>query len=163
MREIEGRLEEMKADIARGLWLRQKRWNLRRQLYSQLLTPLDEADYALGVMIVADQQARGRAEVNDEAGFTQYRDAVAAAQRRTTKALRKVATAKALAGALLPPDAIEILETLEKEWHAAEGGGGPRKPGEMWALLGHSGDRARRRLTDIARKDLLATDPDRQQ
>ena len=57
-------------------------------------------------------------------------------------------------------DAIEVLETLEKEWHAAECS---RTPEERWSLLGHSGDRARRRLTDIARTDLLATDPDRTQ
>jgi hypothetical protein len=162
--EIERRAEEMKAEVSGGLWLRQKRWNLRRQLYSQLLTALDEVDYALGIMVVADQQARIRAEVQDEAGFNEYRASVAAAQRRTTKAFRKVANAKALAGVLLPPDAIDILEGLENEWHAAEGkGAGPRGLGEMWSLLALSADRARRRLTDIARKDLVATDPDHQQ
>ena len=140
--------EEIKTELAGGLWLRQKRWDLRREIYSQLLTSLDALLYALkdGDAVAAKLNERG--PVQAEAQKT-HDDA----RRRVDDAFNRVSSAKAVGQMLLIPEAVTALETLRDDWAAVI------DAGETRGGLVRVAETALVKLREIARRDLLEDAP----
>jgi hypothetical protein len=133
---IELKTEEIKTELAGGLWLRQKRWELRREIYSQLLTSLDALTYALEDMHTASTE-EARREI----------------WQRMLEAFNRLATGKALGGILLVPEAVAALDELKAAWNSAREGNAPEETLARVALSTMD------TLKEIARRDLLEEPP----
>ena len=94
------RVGQFEAEIAGGLWLRQKRWDLKREIYSQLLEGLHDSRRALLGM---------RRMAPESAGFKK-------ADERLGRAVDLGARARAVGSILLTPAARAATETLASEW-----------------------------------------------
>jgi len=103
--------------------------------------------------------ARGRlaelSEPKDEELVKRIQDAIAAGLRRATRAHRRLTAATALGRALLPANALSIVETLILEWNVHRQSEALLTPVPSWAGLTYAVDRARWWLSDAARRDLL--------
>jgi hypothetical protein len=128
--------EEIKTELAGGLWLRQKRWELRREIYSQLLTSLDALTYALEDMHTAATEETRR-EI----------------WQRMLEAFNRLATGKALGGILLTPEAVSALDDLKASWNSAREGNAPEE------TLARDVLKTMDTLKEIARRDLLEEAP----
>ena len=140
--------EAIKTELAGGLWLQQKRWDLRRDIYSQLLSALDALLYALkdGDSAAAKLQARGPHQADAQAAYDD-------ARRRSDDAFNRVSSAKAIGQMLLIPEAVTVLEKLRDDWAAVIDAGAP--PGGLARVV----EATVVELREVARRDLLMEAP----
>src|SRR5262249_13359370 len=96
-----------------------KRWDLRRDVYAQLLEAFERLDQSLSIMVAADAVARSRAEVRDIDGTTFHKQRYEGARERAVEALRNVRRAHALGGVFLTAEARRIVEDLASAWNRA--------------------------------------------
>ena len=145
VRRVTTATEEIKTELAGGLWLRQKRWDLRREIYAELLTSLDALLYAL-------KDGDAAAPRLQEGGPDQVEAAQKAsddARRKADDAFNRVSSAKAVGQMLLIPEAVAALETLRDDWAAVIAAGEPR------GGLVRVAESAVVKLRDVARRDLV--------
>jgi hypothetical protein len=150
---IERKTEEIKAEVSGGLWLKQRRWDLRRDVYSQLLEGLQGVYDALDLMMWAQRQIgptpAGPAQDVHRATFRKGHD-------QMVQASRAVAKARALGNMLLTQDAVSALDRLEIQWNPVARGKDDLETYEtLSAVAGNTIDD----LTEIARRDLFGEIP----
>jgi len=92
--------EEIKAEVSANLWLRQRRWEFERELYSRLLEHLNELRAAL----------RAYPSHEDPKHYLELASQSIDAVRRD----------RAIGGALLRPEALEALTRFGTDWHAIQ-------------------------------------------
>jgi hypothetical protein len=146
--------EEVRAAISDDLWLRQRRWDLRRDVYAQLLEALESLAQSLSIMTGADAAARTRAEVRDIEGATFHKQRYEMARERALEALRNARRAHALGGMFLPIEARAVVEDLAAAWNTAleeSSRGAVGAFSELSKII----DRNQKALTSIARMDLM--------
>ncbi len=114
--KVEGRVEAIRADIAGGLWLRQRRWELRYNLYSETLEALMEIEASLQSMLWAREREK---EGQPSTAVKQWRDVYVEAHGRMSKALDIVMRNRVLGGMLMSRDALAVIESLGEGWNRA--------------------------------------------
>lgn len=146
--------EEVKATISNDLWLRQKRWDLRRDVYAQLLEALESLAQSLYIMTGADAEAKARAEVRDVEGTTFHKERYETARERALEALRNARRAQALGGVFLPAEARAVVENLASAWNRALEQSSRGAVG-AFSELSRIIDRNQKALTTAARIELM--------
>lgn len=150
--------EEVKATISNELWLKQKRWDLRRDVYAQLLEALESLDQSLYIMKAADTGARSRAEVRDVEGTTFHKHRYEIAKERAIEAVRNARRARALGGVFLTAEARAIVEDLASAWTTALEESPARGAVGAFSQLATIIDRAQKALLAAAQTDLMEGD-----
>ena len=143
--------EEIKAAISSDVWLRQQRWDLRRDIYSRLLTGLDDLVRALDERIAALERLEASPTGPERRHATEVFEL---AQRQVVDAFGRVATGRALGGMLLVPDAVAALLRLTAAWNTTVESP-PTSVVEAQRELSRVARDARSTLTEMARRDLL--------
>lgn len=146
--------EEVKAAISNDLWLKQKRWDLRRDVYAQLLEAFEALSQSLSIMAGADNAARMRFEVRDVEGGTFHKQRYEMARERAVEALRNARRAHALGGVFLTSEVRTIVEDLASAWNKAlevSSRGAVGAFSELSEIIG----RAQTSLVAAARIDLM--------
>jgi hypothetical protein len=146
--------EEVKATISNDLWLKQKRWDLRRDVYAQLLEAFESLAQSLPIMMAADVAARTQIEARDVEGATFHKQRYQMARERAIEALRNARRAHALGSVFLTAEARAIVDDLATAWTAALEGSSQGALG-AFSELSEIIDRAQKTLTAAARIDLI--------
>jgi hypothetical protein len=129
--------EDIKAEVSGNLWLRQRRWELERELYSRLLENLNEIRAILRVYPAEENPTR-RAQYGE----------------RVVESIDATRRARAVGAALLKREAVEALDRLDVDWRALRELG---DPGERFAARIEIVDAAYTSLITAAREGLLGT------
>jgi hypothetical protein len=104
LRETTRAAKEVEASISGKSWLDQRRWDLRRDVYSQLLEALQEQGVKLRASIkVVDHNFES---------FKEY-------WNRAIELQTSVVRAAAIGGIFLPPDARAVIGELAHRWNEA--------------------------------------------
>lgn len=146
--------EDVKAAIANVLWLKQKRWDLRRDVYTQLLEALETLEQSTHIMTGADKATKACAEIQDAVGAAFHRNRYDIARERAVEALRNARRARALGGVFLSPEARQIVEELGSTWNTAletSSQGAVGAYPDLSKIIG----RAQSALTNAARIELM--------
>jgi hypothetical protein len=128
--------EDIKAEVSGNLWLRQRRWELERELYSHLLENLNEIRAVLKTYQDEENPAR-RARYGE----------------RIVDSIEETRRARAIGAALLRREAVEALGRLDVDWRAMRELDGD--PEERLAARIKIVDAAYTSLIAAAREDLL--------
>ncbi len=118
-RDIQGltkTTEAIKTELSGGLWLDQRRWDLKRELYVALLEGLDSLDYALLVMIGSFNDAEQAEAANDQNARQRFDKLYGAARERAIPALISVRRARTIGRVFLSRDAQAALTTMAASW-----------------------------------------------
>ncbi len=151
---IERKTEEIKAEVSGGLWLRQKRWDLRAELYAELIRLIDDLNYSGRVMRDADKLARER-DTRDPA-FEEYRRMYGDAKGKTLAGLRKFEKARALGEIFLPHEANSALDAMRTRWKAAlQKNPSPLGVVQDWTELSAITSETLKTMIEVAKRDML--------
>jgi hypothetical protein len=143
--------EAIKTEIAGGLWLEQRRWDQRRELYWALLRSLDITARACSDYIPVYEQTEKMSASDDKSGEANQR--YQQAYKALGAALTDLQSAGTLAAIILPPDVSDALARADEKFanlvlseraltkNAVE-------------ILGVSLRQTHKQLIEIARKDL---------
>ncbi len=152
---IERKTEEIKAEVSGGLWLRQKRWDLRGELYADLIRLIDDLGYSGRVMKDADELARAR-DTSDPA-FEEYRRIYDDARTRTLDGLRMFEKGRALGEIFLPSEATVVLDAMRNKWKTAlQKHPSPLGIVQEWTDLSMITDKTLTAMIEIAKRDMLS-------
>ena len=158
LEDIERKTADIKAEVSGGLWLKQKRWDLRREVYSNLLTGLDDLFAALHNMKDLQTKAPGLPQGDER---QKIEESLREARATMSAAQRAVARARGLGQFLLHSDSVRILDRMAVAWNPVNEqleDGTPAAASDVQKLIGivleAIGD-----LTSAARKDLLEEAP----
>jgi hypothetical protein len=110
--------ESIKSDIARVSWVDQKRWELKRDLYSMLLEGLYEEKSAL---VRLAKEEKGSVVAPEFANLKEL--IIKEKHMQSQEALKKIKKALALAHLVLDEEAIKALEELASKWDKSLGEG----------------------------------------
>lgn len=109
-------VEEIKSEISQTGWIQQRRWDLKRELYAQLLVVLEELREKGRWLFESMGDPYPYASRTPEYNESLQRFAAHMHERGT---LDRFLSAKALAGIFLAPDAVTALENLSHEYEIA--------------------------------------------
>ena len=131
LRETTRAAKEVEASISGKSWLDQRRWDLRRDVYSQLLEALHEQGVKLRAALkVVDHNV----------------DSFKEHWNRAIELQTSVVRAAAIGGIFLPPDALAVIGELASRWNEAMDHLGLRDPktlkGDLQRLAEASDDAA---------------------
>lgn len=116
VRQITRVAEKIKVELSGDLWLDQRRWDLKRELYVALLEGLDSLDYALVVMIGTFKDAEQAEAANDQNARQRFDKLYGSARKRAISALRSVRRARTIGRVFLSRDAQAALTTMAESW-----------------------------------------------
>ena len=109
-------VEQVKSEISQAGWIQQRRWDLKRELYAQLLVVLEEIREKGRWLFESMGDPYATALSTPEYNESLQRFAAHMQERGT---LDKFLSAKALAGIFLTPDAVTALDNLSHEYEIA--------------------------------------------
>jgi hypothetical protein len=113
--------EEIKAEIAGGLWLEQNQWSFRAETYKQLLESLGDLLSALKQMMYS---AEWRPKIQDRPKALAFlNDLDAEYIQKAGVAFERLIRAWSVATVWLPVPATRALEDLRIAWATAQSGG----------------------------------------
>jgi hypothetical protein len=145
--------EEIKADLSGELWLRQTRWDLRRDLYVRLLEGLSDVRSAVRRLTTSVELSAQAKESGDSARTAHYAGEIQKRLEEYVEASHQVRRAHSVAEMFLSRAATEVLDKLEADRTALspEGLTGVQYRDSIMGLI----DAASKVLTEAARRDLL--------
>ena len=108
--------EEIKGKISKEVWVEQKRWDLKRELYSSLLENLYQARDAVSNIMESEERVSSKDEATKKSA-EEYREKQ---WDRETQAVQIVSRITATAGIILSIESINVLENLLNEWTEAD-------------------------------------------
>jgi hypothetical protein len=145
--------EEIKADIAGGLWVAQSRWTFRAEVYKNLFESIGDTAAALRQLMFIDEW-RPKLEGNAEAQKFLAQMEKEYGPKAGAAFERLVRTASS-AGVWLEPRAMSALEDLKRAWIKAHEG--PPSATAFAAKCMAAATEAMEALTQAARSDLQLT------
>ena len=98
--------EELRSQISGDLWVRQKRWEFRREVYSALIEGLDE--------VVRSTTLYSVHTFNTDSSDPGWDEKHKELTERRAVAHRSLRKARALAGVFLPEPTVRILDDMER-------------------------------------------------
>jgi len=108
------RTELVKAAVSNDLWLKQKRWDLRRDVYTRLLEAVDGLDQCVHLMAGAHAAAQA---AHDIAGRDYHSERYDVARGDAKEHLTRARRAQALGGVFLDKEARGIVDALSDGWN----------------------------------------------
>jgi hypothetical protein len=109
--------EETRAKIVNEAWVQQKRWDLKRDMYSKLLENLAECRRIYSVIIDREQKDTFHDTPEDKERKNEWMKVQWEKEAESVDIIRRT---KAMAGIFLSNVAMDALDKLEKEWSKAE-------------------------------------------
>lgn len=113
LRQQTREVEEIKSEISQAGWIHQRRWDLKRQLYAELLVVLEEIREK-GRWINESSSYYFQATPDLSASLERF-----AAHMHERSSIDRFLAAKALAGIFLAPAAVAALDDLSRDYQVA--------------------------------------------
>lgn len=111
--------EEIRTELSGGLWLEQRRWDMKRELYSVLLEGFDDLDYNLAVMAGARKDAATATAAGDQSRSVQFDELYETAREQAKIATRSIRRARAVGALFLSEPAQSALTDMVTSWTSA--------------------------------------------
>ena len=138
--------EKIKAEISRISWVDQKRWELMRELYTELLDSLYSEKGA--IFKLADEEKR---PVPTDPELLVLREKFIEENRaQSLDAIKRISKVRGISGILLADDALKALDELARAWYQSIEG----KPEDFYAARLGAADKAYAIILKAATRDL---------
>ena len=138
--------ENIKAEISRVSWVDQQRWNLKRELYLELLDSIYSEKEAL--FKLADEQTR---PTPTEVGILELREKFISENRQQSlSAIKRITKVRGVAGVLLTDEAQQALDELALAWYRTIDG----DPDDFYTDRRNAADKAYKIVLANATRDL---------
>ena len=138
--------EKIKAEISRVSWVDQQRWNLKRELYLELLDSIYSEREAL--FKLDDEQARPLPTENEVLVLREK--FIVDNREQSLAAIKRISKVRGIAGVLLTDEAQQALDELALAWHQTIDG----DPKNFYTDRRNAADKAYKVVLASATKDL---------
>lgn len=138
--------EAIKAQISGELWVQQKRWDFKHQVYVRLLESLAEVDQAVTIVANVEQRKAGSSLTDRE------RELIDEQFQRIKKGVLDVAKAQWVGATVVPREVLETVNKLQVEWRPDPA---QIDSPEFFRPMREAVQRAMTAVALAARKDLL--------